>query len=739
MKLFAIPEKRISRAIAAVLIGLVLAGGSFLMQRTAQPLSIASVNPENIAYGPDVTASEVLAVHNGINQINITGYSGIYGVRSTATTISFVAVPQGGEAFTGYPIPTGADTYPQITLKLGGKQEYSRAGILGSCYAGQLPPGVYNIGILTINNADGKIAYTVTDKTFEAGLYDTAMSLLYFLLAFAGYSLFALAVMEWLHRGRRAPPGEPLPAGDEPGRHSLLSILNLLFLAVFFWIFLNVTFANVNSLAGMETYKALFTVLGALLVFIVMYSAWFGIDFSKKLTLRHKLLAAAGCAAFFLLQLGVCYSNAGVQYGFDSTHIANSALSYIKNGAQVTFYPSYFIFHPHNFPLLLTDIGLLKLVGGSMDTFTQLTYIGNIVLIDISLLLAFLCIRELFGKKSAAVMLLPLCLVIGLNPIMILFYSDTLSMVFPVLVLFLYVRLRRAEKRRARIGLLLLIALCVFIGFEFKITTVILPAAIAVAELLYHIREWKRVMAVALSCALVFGLTAVLDKGANKFFRELDLLQVDMADNPNLHAVPVWDYVMIGLRYPYGTIDSEDRNFTITRPKSTQTEEIKQVIADRLAGYGPAGYIAFLNRKMVYAFGQSSFSIGADGTGRHLYNMPNTLFGKLSQNIFGTSGKWFPVFAYILQGGWVLCLFLIACPLFFGGKKKTDKTVSVLRLALGGILLYLLVSENNPRQLVNQLPLIMILAAWALPKVMRGARSLAGRAMAGPRGEQKPL
>jgi amino acid permease len=89
----------------------------------------------------------------------------------------------------------------------------------------------------------------------------------------------------------------------------------------------------------------------------------------------------------------------------------------------------------------------------------------------------------------------------------------------------------------------------------------------------------------------------------------------------------------------------------------------------------------------------------------------------------------FPLFAYTLQGAWALCLFLIVCPLFFRNKKKTDKTVSILRLSLAGILVYLLVSENNTRQLVNQLPLMFILAAFSLDPVMQGFKKLTHKAL----------
>lgn len=724
MKINTILEKRSYRILIALVIGIIFVCGAFLMQRTETPIPLKHVNPDNIKYE---SRSNVMMLYNGINQTKINGYSGIHGVKSTNTEITVIAVPSGGDPYSGYQLPDYQFSYPDITLVLGGDQEYSQAGVVATCNASQIPTGMYFIAFLT-ENADGNYAYTITDYTFQNGLYEDTLNMLFLLIGFAVYSLFAFVCLELLHKGKNAPPGAPLPTGGEvPKKHSFLSILNLIFLVLSCWIFLNITFANISEFANLETYKALYSVWAALLVFIVMYSAWYGMDFAKKPSAKVKLLAVAGCAAFFLFQLGVCNSNSGLIPYFDSSEVAKSAFSYLQNGSAVTYNPTYFVVYPNNYFLLFTDIGLLKLVGNSIAEFNKLSYLVNIILLDISLLLTYQCIKELFGRRTAIVMLLPLCLVIGLNPIMIMFYTDTLSMVFPVLVFFLYLKLRKTKKIPLKILLLIAIALSAYVGYQYKMTTIILPVAIALVELALHIKDWKKLVSAALACVLVFGIVFALNTKTDELTYKPPFLALDYKGNPDLEPFPFWHWVMIGLHYPDGTFNIEDWNFSITRPKDTRDAETRHMVKVRLLEYGPAEYIAFLNSKLSTAFGQSTFSIG---TKEYYYSMPESTISKLSQDVFGSTGKWFPVFAYTLQGAWILCLFLIACPLFFKNKKRVDRNVTILRIALGGMIAYLLVSENNPRQLVNQIPLILILASYSLPPVMDGFKKLASRACA---------
>lgn len=720
MKFYLKLEKRSNRILFAMLIGIIFACGSFLMQQTAKQIDYDHINPSSLKYE---ATCDVDTVYNGVNQVKIAGYSTIQGIDSTDTQITIVAVPKNGDPYSGYRLPGYQHEYPTLTNIYGGGQEYSLSGVEANCYVAQIPAGVYNIGILT-QVKDGGLAYKITDQTFENGVYKDLLDKLFILFSWIVYALFAYLCLELLFAKKTAAADALPEEGKSPGKHSALSILNIIFAAVFFWIFLNVTFSNITPYANIETYKGVCSVWSAFLIFIIMYSIWNGLDVSKKPSARTKLFIALGCIAFFAFQIAVCFSISGQIRSFDSTQIASSALSYIQYGS-VTLRANYFVLNPNNYFMLFTDVGLYKMVGGSEFYFQQLTYVINIIFLDVAIALSYFCIKQLAGPRTAVVMLLPLCLLIGLNPMMIMFYSDILTMVIPVLVFFMYLKLRKSSNVLLKIVLLILMALAAYIGYQFKITSIIILIAIPIIELIYHIRQWKRVVAVLLSCALVFGILFTLDQKTKEYTDTAPLLGINFDENPNLEASSAWHYIMMGLSYPYGTFSQEDWDFSLTRVKATRIAEIKEVINRRLESYGPAGYLMFLNNKAIYAFGDATFGVGGDPNGDYAYNMPENMVSKLLQDVFGTSGKWFPLFAYTLQGIWVLCLFFIVCPLFFKNRKKVDLDISILRLSLAGVLVYLLVSENNTRQLVNQLPLVMILAAFSLQPVIRGFKNIA--------------
>ncbi len=720
MKLISELNKRTCRILFAALIGIVFAGCSFLMQQTAKQIDLNQINPESIRY---TAACNVDTVYNGVNQVKINAYSTIQGVDSTNAQISIIAVPKGGDPYSGYRLPGYQYEYPTLSKIYGGGQDYSLSGVEANCYAAQIPADIYNINILT-QVADGGLAYTITNQTFENGIYHNLLDVLFILFAWIIYSVLAYLCLELLFK--KAVAADNPNAEQITGKHSFLSVFGIIFLALFFWIFLNVTFSNISAYANIETYKGVPSVFGAVLIFILMYSLWSGLDFSKKATAKTKLFIALGCAAFFGFQIALCNSLSGQIASFDSTQVASSALSYIQNGA-VTLRPTYFVLNPNNYFMLFTDIGLYQLAGGSQPYFQQLTYLINILLLDAAIALSYSCIKQLAGRRTAAIMLLPLCLLIGLNPMMIMFYSDILTIVIPVLIFFIYLKLRKS-KMPLKIVLLILMALAAYIGYQFKITSIIIIIAIPIVELICHLKQWKRVIAVLLSCVLVFGILSVLNQKTEEYTNTAPLLDINMANNPNLEAASAWHYIMMGLNYPYGTFSQEDWDFSLTRVKDTRIDEQKAVIKQRLEYYGPAGYLMFLNNKAIYAFGDATFGIGSGANGDYKYNMPPNSISMLLQDVFSSSGKWFPLFAYTLQGAWIFCLLLIACPLFFKNRKRTDPNISILRLSLAGFLIYLLISENNNRQLINQLPLIIILAAFSLQPVMSGFKNLAGKA-----------
>lgn len=102
----------------------------------------------------------------------------------------------------------------------------------------------------------------------------------------------------------------------------------------------------------------------------------------------------------------------------------------------------------------------------------------NILFIDLSVL--FLTVRNIIGKREAMFTLIMCILSYAFYCYIPFFYTDTLTMLFPILYMYLYSKYLKNDKNKN----LILISLFSIIGYKFKPTTFIATVAIFINLLL---------------------------------------------------------------------------------------------------------------------------------------------------------------------------------------------------------------------------------------------------------------
>ena len=110
----------------------------------------------------------------------------------------------------------------------------------------------------------------------------------------------------------------------------------------------------------------------------------------------------------------------------------------------------------------------------------------NILAIDLSILMVVLVVKEILGKEKAFFTLF----FITLMPIIYLsvpiFYTDTLSMPFTIMILYLYLKLKKQQNTRNKIIYSILIGIITVLGMNIKVTVGIIYIAILIYEIILN-------------------------------------------------------------------------------------------------------------------------------------------------------------------------------------------------------------------------------------------------------------
>ena len=151
------------------------------------------------------------------------------------------------------------------------------------------------------------------------------------------------------------------------------------------------------------------------------------------------------------------------------------------------------------------------------------------------------------------------------------------------------------------------------------------------------------------------------------------------------------------------------------------------VIRQRLAEFGPLGYLKFLSDKGRWVLGDGTMYFGGEVPTGGCFQQ--TASARFWQQFFWRNGRYYPALAHLLQAVWMTVAGLCCLPLV---KKRDDYThpaAACCRLGVCGIILFILLFEGRARYLINFLPVFVVLAAFGLPGVnLRGEKQRQGPA-----------
>lgn len=420
---------------------------------------------------------------------------------------------------------------------------------------------------------------------------------------------------------------------------------------------------------------------------------------------RFYLVISAVFAAVFALQLFIL-DHIWINTGWDVRTIMDSAYDLVTQYKLDAPNLHYLSVYPNNLFIVYVSAFMLRLgLVIFPDNPYLFSFICSALSVCVSVYLAVLCVYKLSGSRRITVVGIAAAVpLIALSPWIIIPYSDTFGMIFPVAALFCLVFCR---KKYLRLGLAA--ALCT-LGYEIKPTNLIPLIALVLVGGCYLLgdairrkpwlcRAGAAVLALSIGAGAAFGISALIMSG--------DEVELD----PDLRT-PMAHFLNMGFNaYYHGGFCHEDEVFSSSFPDvASRSRGNFDSFKARVTALGPSGVLRHLAQKTVANYNDGTFSWGCEG-GFYRYVPPErgVIDGALRSFYYNDGGN-YERFAFVEQCLWLLVLVCICFNALPGGSKGAN----LVSMCLMGESVFLMLFECRARYLYMFSPLFVVMACLGL-------------------------
>lgn len=384
----------------------------------------------------------------------------------------------------------------------------------------------------------------------------------------------------------------------------------------------------------------------------------------------------------------------------------------------------YFSVYPNNLILVFIYSSILKLnmlIGSPISNGTMLLAFFQCGLISISGILFFKTAKRIVGEKLAWIGYAVYFVLAGLSGWILIPYSDSTGLIFPILILYIYTGLKEKENTKKKYVSAFLVVFLGYIGFQIKPMAAIVLIAIVVIEAMNLISQRiagrkvdiAEVMKYMASGVLGMILALVL---VNTAINTLDFPVVT-------ETVLGWQHhMMLGLnKKTNGGYSQED--FDYSTSFSTSEEQHKAEYAEikkRLEEFGAIGYLEHFVKKSSRNYFDASFGWGGLGDSFYLEVFPerdNKLCSVLRSLYYDNSEEnLYKYFWFFRQLLWYAVIFSMVFVSW--SKEILDDKKKVLLVSILGLMLYLQIFEAHSRYMFTFVPLYIIAGGLGIRNII---------------------
>jgi hypothetical protein len=413
----------------------------------------------------------------------------------------------------------------------------------------------------------------------------------------------------------------------------------------------------------------------------------------------YPIIVSAGLILLFIVNIKLGYM-LRFKPVFDLGAIFTAAKEWATTGNFMDHMDSsvssdYFYHFPNNIggmAFLFVAFKAASLFG--VTDYFAIAMVANGLLATATVLLIVLICKRLFGITQSMIALMFVLLSPPFYMIAPVFYTDSLSMVFPVLILYFYLRLLDGKTVIHKIVFTVLIGLSCAIGMSIKFTVIIALIAILIHAILTKgIVPFLQIVAGAGAAITAFLLVF------NIYFYSVHL-DANKADELN---IPFTHWFMMSLENGY--YSPQDYDFTLSfTDKAEQQTAINARIKERVKEKGLFGMLNLFFWKNRVSFGDSTY-----GQSDFLDDEPVNKTKLHSVVLY--DGRYFNRYKYVCSATYftIQALILLSAYSVLLRKKKTYKNMIPL-ICIFGVMLFFMIWEVEGRYVTNFVPIMIVCA-----------------------------
>lgn len=388
---------------------------------------------------------------------------------------------------------------------------------------------------------------------------------------------------------------------------------------------------------------------------------------------------------------------------YDYSSIYHGAIDWVVTGTFERFY-DYYYYYPNNLGTMTFLMFLFQVA--SRFGCTDFYFVGMLAnsLLSVGMVAAtyFVC-KRLFTASEAVFSLVLYALYPPMYLMAAVFYTDHLTMIFPVLLYALYLCLDKSKGTVGTFGYAFAIAVLAVFGYLLKPTAVFMLIAVVIA--LFLAQKWKKLMAVLVTFFAVY-LCFNLAFDSYIYGKHLERATAEQMNTP----IETW--VMMGLNENPGfSPDDTEFSRSIEQPQERK-EAVREEIVKRIEGFGFGGMLEHIKNKGIIVFSDGTFELSYT----FLFGFQKetklqntvTLLGENYNRYWDTcSSIWY---VYLIFG--VVCFVLMAVRSFRAGGIRPE--LLPVPLATFGLYCFLMMWEVHARYMVNFFSCFILLAVWGM-------------------------
>lgn len=473
--------------------------------------------------------------------------------------------------------------------------------------------------------------------------------------------------------------------------NKLLAIIIGSFMLIFSWVIINNFFDTSEIVYKLTSYGQAISMI--LYIFLILILSKFVVPKIKNSTIAKVsiftviLIISIFCACYFRLEIK--WENSE-EFTWDMGNVFSTAERLSKKDFSDVNYLKAF---PNNIMITLIYAVVLKIASifNIQDLILFITMFNTIIVY----LTAFFTYKNaviISGEKNAMLLLIILMFTTPFYLYTAIFYTDTLSMFFSMLILYFILKIKYATNKKSRVIYNLLLGMAAFFGLKVKITsTFIIIALMVYGVMKYDIKLIiKKFIISFITFLVVFSLYGVL---INTF----------LIKDGKVNQVPVTHWILMGLK-ENGNFNGEDYIYTMSYQTYNEKKNADiELIKSRIKNYTIISFLKHINSKLHFAWGDGTYYAPIK-----LERQPHNK-GKIHEFVL-RYGKDTKYYKYIPQGMHLGMLVFIVIGAFAIIKNKlyNDNINIALIFTIYGLIIFLLIWENRSRYVLTILPIMMI-------------------------------